>query len=156
MLQRYHSTHTTVYSRLFIGEAYFLSKDHSMTIEQTVLNTPAKVSIEERLKAIDKFFSPQTIAQVNDTAVKITKLKGEFIWHFHEAEDELFLVLHGKLLMKLRTGDVWVNQGEFIVVPKGVEHCPVAPEEVHIMLVEPQAIKRTGNVSESPESSINR
>jgi mannose-6-phosphate isomerase-like protein (cupin superfamily) len=127
-----------------------------MTNEQKVPSSPAKVSLRDRLEAIDKFFSPQTIGLVNNTAVKITKLKGEFIWHFHEAEDELFLVLHGKLLMKLRTGDVWVNQGEFIVVPKGVEHCPVAPEEVHIMLVEPQSIRRTGNVTESSEGSTSQ
>jgi mannose-6-phosphate isomerase-like protein (cupin superfamily) len=123
-----------------------------MADEHSCSTSPASVSLKERLGAIDKFFSPQTIALVNDTAVKITKLKGEFIWHFHEAEDELFLVLHGRLLMKLRTGDVWVNEGEFIVVPKGVEHCPVASEEVHIILVEPQSIKRTGNVTESPEA----
>jgi mannose-6-phosphate isomerase-like protein (cupin superfamily) len=126
-----------------------------MAKEQMVSSSPATISIEKSLGAIDKFFSPKTIARVNDTAIKITKLKGEFIWHFHEAEDELFFVVHGKLLMKLRTGDVWVNEGEFIVVPKGVEHCPVAPEEVHIMLVEPQSIKRTGNVTESSEAATN-
>lgn len=109
------------------------------------------ISIEQQLGAINQFFSPQTIANVNDTAIKLTKLKGEFIWHFHENEDELFLVLEGRLLMKLRTGDLWVNKGEFIVVPKGVEHCPVAAEEVHILLVEPQSINRTGNITEIPE-----
>ena len=119
---------------------------------KTSSGSPTTVSLEEELAAIQKFFSPQTLALVNDTAIKITKLKGEFLWHFHEAEDELFLVLEGRLLMKLRTGDVWVNKGEFIVIPKGVEHCPVAPEEVHIMLVEPQAIKRTGNVTEIPQA----
>jgi mannose-6-phosphate isomerase-like protein (cupin superfamily) len=124
-----------------------------MTNEQIVPSSPLKFSLQDRLDSIKKFFSPQTIGLVNNTAVKVTKLKGEFIWHFHEAEDEFFLVLHGKLLMKLRTGDVWLNQGEFIVVPKGVEHCPVAPEEVHIMLVEPQSIKKTGNVTESSESA---
>lgn len=123
-----------------------------MAKQQIVSASPATVSLQERLASINKFYSPQTIALVNDTAVKITKLKGEFIWHFHEAEDELFLVLEGKLLMKLRTGDVWVNKGEFIVVPRGVEHCPVAPEEVHIMLIEPQAIKRTGNITDIPEA----
>jgi mannose-6-phosphate isomerase-like protein (cupin superfamily) len=119
---------------------------------KTSSGSPTTVSLEEELAAIQKFFSPQTLALVNDTAIKITKLKGEFLWHFHEAEDELFLVLEGRLLMKLRTGDVWVNKGEFIVIPKGVEHCPVAPEEVHIMLVEPQAIKRTGNITDIPKA----
>ncbi len=113
--------------------------------------SPRAVSLRQQLAAINEFYSPQTIAHVNDTAIKLTKLKGEFLWHSHENEDELFLVLEGKLLMKLRTGDVWVEKGEFIVVPKGVEHCPVAPEEVHIMLVEPHSIKRTGNATEIPE-----
>jgi mannose-6-phosphate isomerase-like protein (cupin superfamily) len=122
-----------------------------MAKKQAASNSLSVVSIGQRLDAIDRFFSPQTIAQVNDTAIKLTKLKGDFIWHFHENEDELFLVLEGKLLMRLRTGEVWVNKGEFIVVPKGVEHCPVAPEEAHILLVEPQSLKRTGNVSEIPE-----
>ena len=114
-------------------------------------SAPCKVSIGQRLPAINQIYSPETIAQVNDTAIKITKLKGEFIWHFHENEDELFLVLEGQLLMKLRTGDVWISKGEFIVVPRGIEHCPVAPEEVHVMLVEPKSINRTGNATEIPE-----
>jgi mannose-6-phosphate isomerase-like protein (cupin superfamily) len=122
-----------------------------MAKESAVSSAPAAASLGQRLADINEFFSPQTVAHVNDTAIKLTKLKGEFIWHFHENEDELFLVLEGKLLMKLRTGDVWVNKGEFIVVPKGVEHCPVAPEEVHIMLVEPQSTTRNGNRTEIAE-----
>jgi mannose-6-phosphate isomerase-like protein (cupin superfamily) len=122
-----------------------------MTKAPDAVASPLKVSLEGELAAIREFFNPQTIALVNSTAIKLTKLKGEFMWHFHEGEDELFLVLEGRLRMKLRTGDVWVNKGEFIVIPKGVEHCPSAPEEVHIMLVEPQSIKRTGNVTEVPE-----
>jgi mannose-6-phosphate isomerase-like protein (cupin superfamily) len=123
-----------------------------MTNLKTSSSSPAIVSLQGELAGIQKFFSPQTVALVNDTAIKIAKLKGEFLWHFHEAEDELFLVLDGRLLMKLRTGDVWVNKGEFIVIPRGVEHCPVAPEEVHILLVEPQTIQRTGNVTDIPQA----
>jgi mannose-6-phosphate isomerase-like protein (cupin superfamily) len=118
----------------------------------TTNQTPATVSIERRLASIDKYFRQETLALVNDTAVKVVKVKGEFIWHFHELEDELFLVLEGKLLMKFRTGDVWVEKGEFIVVPRGVEHCPVAPEEVHLLLIEPQSINRTGNIKDVPEN----
>jgi mannose-6-phosphate isomerase-like protein (cupin superfamily) len=109
------------------------------------------VSIQQRLDAIDELWSQHVVAQVNDTAVKLVKLKGEFVWHFHENEDELFLVLEGRLLMRLRSGDVWVGKGEFILVPKGAEHCPVAPEEVHIMLIEPQRTNRTGNITDVPE-----
>lgn len=112
---------------------------------------PCKISIEQQLAAISRFYSPETIAHVNDTAIKVVKLRGEFIWHSHENEDELFLVLEGALLMKLRTGDVWIRRGEFIVIPRGTDHCPVAPEEVHVLLVEPGSIKRTGNATEVPE-----
>jgi mannose-6-phosphate isomerase-like protein (cupin superfamily) len=127
-------------------------KRTAMDTAQTASNAPEAVSLHERLASIQKLYSPLTIARVNDTAIKVTKLKGDFVWHFHEAEDELFLVLEGALLMKLRTGDVWVRKGEFIVIPRGVEHCPSAPEEVHIMLVEPQSTQRTGNVTDIPEA----
>lgn len=123
-----------------------------MTTPTTLSSSPAVVSLSEKLATIEQFYSQLTVATVSETAVKVVKLKGEFVWHFHEAEDELFLVIEGRLLMKFRTGDVWVNKGEFIVVPRGVEHCPSAPEEVHVMLVEPQAINRTGNVTDIPEA----
>lgn len=119
-----------------------------MIKKQATSGSPQTISLGLALAAIDKFYSPETIAHVNDTAIKITKFKGEFLWHFHENEDELFLVLEGKLLMRLRSGDVWVNKGEFIVVPRGVEHCPVAPDDVHVLLVEPRSIKKTGNLAE--------
>ena len=77
--------------------------------------------------------------------VKLAKLKGEFVWHQHEKEDELFLVIKGKLLIKLRDRDLWLNEGEFVVIPKGVEHCPVAEEEVHVMLLEPKSTLNTGD-----------
>src|SRR5437870_12999840 len=127
-----------------------------MAKQQMAPDAPKTVSIKNCLATINNFFSPRTVALVNETAIRITKVKGEFIWHFHEKEDELFLVLEGKLLMKLRTGDVWVNEGEFIVIPKGIEHCPIAPEEVHLMLVEPQSTTQTGNIAEVPISSQNR
>ena len=83
---------------------------------------------------------------IKDFYIKLAKLKGEFVWHHHENEDELFLVIKGKLLIKLRDGDLWLKEGEFAVIPKGVEHCPVAEEEVHVMLLEPKSTLNTGNM----------
>jgi mannose-6-phosphate isomerase-like protein (cupin superfamily) len=86
------------------------------------------------------------VGEVNDALVKLVKAKGEFLWHHHDNEDELFLVIKGRLRMRFRERDVWVEPGEFIIVPRGVEHMPVAEEEVHIMLFEPKSTLNTGNV----------
>ena len=83
---------------------------------------------------------------MNDTDVKVVRIRGEFVWHHHEAEDEMFLVVSGRLLMQFRDRDVWLGPGEFVVVPRGVEHRPVAPEEVEMMLVEPASTLNTGNL----------
>ncbi len=105
-----------------------------------------KVNIAEKLNLFNDYFSPKIVGQVNDAHVKLVKVKGDFVWHHHEAEDELFLVISGKLLMQFRDRDVWLEAGEFIIVPRGVEHRPCAPEEAHIMLFEPAATLNTGNV----------
>ena len=105
-----------------------------------------KVNLAQKLSQIDEHWSPRRIGSVNDTDVKIVKLQGEFVWHHHEAEDELFLVLRGRLLMQFRDREEWIEEGELIIVPRGVEHRPVAPEEVEIMLVEPVGTLNTGNV----------
>jgi mannose-6-phosphate isomerase-like protein (cupin superfamily) len=105
-----------------------------------------KVNLAEKLSLFQDYWSPKIVGELNDSYVKVVKLKGEFIWHHHEAEDELFLILKGTLLMRFRDRDVWVNEGEFIIVPKGVEHCPVAPEEVHLLLLEPKTTVNTGTV----------
>ena len=76
----------------------------------------------------------------------MVKLKGEFVWHHHEKEDELFLVVKGKLLIRLRDRDLWLQEGEFVIIPKGVEHLPVAEEEAHVLLLEPKTTLNTGNV----------
>jgi mannose-6-phosphate isomerase-like protein (cupin superfamily) len=102
--------------------------------------------VNEKLKLFQDHWSPKIIGELNDSYVKLVKLKGEFVWHRHETEDELFLVLKGTLVIKLRDGDVTLNQGEFIVIPRGVEHLPVADEEVHVMLLEPKTVLNTGNV----------
>jgi mannose-6-phosphate isomerase-like protein (cupin superfamily) len=105
-----------------------------------------KVNISEKLGGLGEMWSPRLAATVNDTDVKLVKLHGEFVWHHHEGEDELFLVLKGRLLMQFRDHEEWTEEGEFIVVPHGVEHRPVAPEEVHIMLIEPRGTLNTGNI----------
>ena len=86
------------------------------------------------------------VGEINDMYVKLVKFKGEFIWHHHDAEDEMFLVVKGRMLMRLRGEDVWVEEGEFIIIPRGVEHMPVAEEEAHVLLFEPRSTLNTGNV----------
>jgi mannose-6-phosphate isomerase-like protein (cupin superfamily) len=91
-------------------------------------------------------WSPKVIGDINEMQVKAVKLSGEFVWHRHDAEDELFLVHKGRLLMRFRDHEEWVEQGEFIIVPHGVEHQPVAPEECEVILLEPKTTLNTGNV----------
>ena len=105
-----------------------------------------KINIAEKLSLFSEYWQPHLVAQVNDTDVKLAKLHGEFVWHHHEHEDEMFLVIKGRLLMQFRDRDEWIEPGEFIVVPRGVEHRPVAPEEVELMLIEPRGTLNTGNV----------
>lgn len=108
----------------------------------------------DAINLIEKFalfadqWSPKVIAELNGQYVKLAKIEGEFVWHHHEDEDELFFVVKGTLLMKFRDRDVVVNQGEMIVVPAGVEHKPVAEEEVYILLFEPKSTRNTGNVQD--------
>jgi len=104
-----------------------------------------KVSLAEKFNLFQDYWSPKIAGELNDSYVKLVKLKGEFVWHHHENEDELFLVVKGSLLIKLRDRDVWLTEGEFFIIPKGVEHLPVAPEEVHVLLLEPKSTLNTGN-----------
>jgi mannose-6-phosphate isomerase-like protein (cupin superfamily) len=105
-----------------------------------------KVNLTAKFEQFQDMWSPKIVGEVNETAVKLVKLKDEFVWHHHDNEDELFLVVKGRLLMKFRDRDVWLDEGELIVIPRGVEHLPVAPEEVHVLLVEPNTTLNTGNV----------
>ena len=105
-----------------------------------------KVNVAQKFTLFNEYWVPYIVGELNDSYVKVDKLKGEFVWHKHEAEDELFLVTKGKLLIKLRDKDVWLDEGEFIIIPKGVEHKPVADEEVHVVLIEPKSTLNTGNV----------
>lgn len=103
-----------------------------------------KVNLSEKLALFSDFWSPKAVGTVNDVRVKLVKLKGEFIWHAHEAEDELFLVLRGTLRMQFRDGESVIDPGEFIIVPHHTEHRPVADDEVHVLLVEPSSTVNTG------------
>ncbi len=103
-----------------------------------------KVNLSEKLALFTDFWSPKAVGAVNDLHVKLVKLKGEFIWHAHAVEDELFLVLQGKLRMQFRDREVVVEPGELIVVPHGIEHRPVADAEVHVLLLEPKSTVNTG------------
>jgi mannose-6-phosphate isomerase-like protein (cupin superfamily) len=105
-----------------------------------------KVKLNETFAAFTEHWSPRIIAQVNDVHVKVAKLHGDFPWHAHDAEDELFLVVKGRLKLEFRDGEVWLGEGELAVVPRGTEHRPIADEEVHIVLIEPAGTLNTGNV----------
>jgi len=104
------------------------------------------INIADKFSQIQEYYRPRIAGELNDAYLKLVKLKGEFVWHQHENEDELFLVVKGRLLIKLRDRDLWVDEGEFVIVPKGVEHCPVADEEVQAILLEPKSTLNTGNV----------
>jgi mannose-6-phosphate isomerase-like protein (cupin superfamily) len=105
-----------------------------------------KVNIEEKLSQFSDYYNPRIIGELNGQHVKATKLKGEFIWHHHENEDEMFLIIKGILKMEFRDRTVELKPGEFIIVPRGVEHKPVAEEEVHLLLFEPASTINTGNL----------
>jgi mannose-6-phosphate isomerase-like protein (cupin superfamily) len=105
------------------------------------------VNLKAKLARGSDYWSPRIVGELNDAYVKVVKLKGEFVWHRHEAEDELFLVVEGRLRMQLRSGDRDLGPGELIIVPRGVEHCPLAlTDEVHVVLLEPKTTVNTGNV----------
>ncbi len=103
------------------------------------------VNIAQKFSLFNEHWSPRIAGELNDSHIKLAKLHGEFVWHQHENEDEMFLIVKGKLLIKLRDRDLWLNEGEFVIIPKGVEHCPVAEEEVHVMLLEPKSTLNTGD-----------
>ena len=105
-----------------------------------------KVNIADKLSQFDEQWKPKIVGQVNDAHVKLVKFQGDFVWHHHEEEDELFLVVSGSIVIKFRDRDVRLEEGEFLIVPRGVEHKPVAEEEAAVMLFEPATTLNTGNV----------
>jgi mannose-6-phosphate isomerase-like protein (cupin superfamily) len=107
---------------------------------------PEKVNLEQKFAAIREYWKPYIAAELNGQLVKLDKLKGEFVWHHHENEDELFFCVKGRFRIEFRDKTVWLEPGEFIVVPRMVEHRPVADEEAWILLFEPASTLNTGNV----------
>ena len=105
-----------------------------------------KINLAEKLALFSEHWTPKIVAELEDFHVKLAKVQGELVWHAHDDEDELFLVLRGRLTLRMRGGDVVLGEGELYVVPKGVEHCPVAEEETHLLLVERKSTKHTGDV----------
>ena len=104
-----------------------------------------KVNIKEKLKLIKKHWDPKIVGELNGQHVRLVKFQDEFVWHKHEMEDELFFVLAGAFDMQYRDRTVTVEEGEFVIVPRGVEHCPKAEQEVHVMLFEPAGVVNTGD-----------
>lgn len=105
-----------------------------------------KVNLSEKFGRFGEHWQPKIAGEINDTYVKLVKFQGEFVWHHHDEEDEMFLVVKGSMVMRLRDRDVTVGEGEFIIIPRGVEHMPVADEEAHVVLFEPKTTLNTGNV----------
>ena len=103
------------------------------------------VDLAQKLSLVRDHWSPKVVARLNDYEVKVVKVQGEFVWHRHDDTDELFLVVSGRLRIQLRDGDVELGPGQLYVVPRGVEHCPVADEETHALLLEPQGVVNTGD-----------
>jgi len=104
------------------------------------------VNIQGKFSKFSEHWSPKVVGELNDQYIKLVKAKGEFVWHHHETEDELFLVVKGRLRMLFKDREVVLNEGEFLIVPRGVEHKPVAEGETHIVLLEPKSTLNTGNV----------
>jgi mannose-6-phosphate isomerase-like protein (cupin superfamily) len=115
-----------------------------------------KVNLAEKLASFDEIFSPRIVGYYNDTKIQVAKTRGEFVWHSHAETDDLFLVLKGSLRVELRDGAVDVGEGELLVVPRGVEHRPVADEEAHVLLLELEGTPNTGDADAeaAPEVEI--
>jgi mannose-6-phosphate isomerase-like protein (cupin superfamily) len=113
------------------------------------------INIADKHALFDDAWNPRVVGRVNSTAIKLVKLRGEFSWHKHDAEDEMFLVTRGQLRMRFRDGDKMIGPGEFITVPRGVEHCPVTDtDEVHVMLIEPDTTLNTGDAADARRRDV--
>lgn len=113
-----------------------------------------KIDLAQKFGMFTDHWHPRVVADLNDSYVKLAKLSGEFVWHSHADEDELFVIVKGRLRMQFRDGEVTIGEGEILVVPKGVEHRPIADEEVHVMLIEPKATKHTGDLETAQTVAI--
>ena len=103
-----------------------------------------KVNLDEKMRAIAEYWQPGIVAELDNSYVKLAKVKGEFVWHTHDNEDELFIVLEGKLTIRMRESEVTLGGGELFVVPKGVEHCPAADEDTYVLVIERKTTAHTG------------
>ena len=106
-----------------------------------------KVNLNQKLQLFQDHWKPKIVGELNQKMVKLVKFQGPFVWHHHEREDEMFLVIKGRFRMEFRDRQVWLEEGEFLIVPEGVEHRPVADEEAHVLLFEPASVLNTGNVT---------
>ncbi|MGH9941812.1 MAG: cupin domain-containing protein [Pyrinomonadaceae bacterium] len=107
-----------------------------------------KINLSQKLSLFNEHWRPKIVGALNGQEVKLVKFQGEFVWHQHEEADEMFLVVGGRFRMEFRDRQVWLEEGEFIIVPRGIEHRPVAEAEVHVLLFEPAALRNTGNVED--------
>ncbi len=106
----------------------------------------SKVNLAEKFRLFSEHWSPKIVGELNGQHVKLVKFQGAFVWHHHEREDEMFFVVKGRFRIEFRDREVWLEEGEFLIVPRGTEHRPVADEEVHVLLFEPVGTLNTGNV----------
>ncbi len=113
-----------------------------------------KVNLREKFSLFSEHWKPKIVGDLNGQQVKLVKFAGPFVWHRHEAEDELFLVVEGGFRMEFRDRSVWLENGEFLIVPRGVEHRPVAEEEVHVLLFEPATTLNTGNAQSELTAAV--
>jgi mannose-6-phosphate isomerase-like protein (cupin superfamily) len=104
-----------------------------------------KINLQEKLSSFDAHWQPKIVGELNGQYVKLVKFQGPFVWHHHEEEDEMFMVLKGRFRMEFRDRSIWIEEGEFIIVPHGEEHRPVADEEAQVLLFEPASTLNTGN-----------
>lgn len=112
------------------------------------------INLAEKLSRFTEQWSPKTITQLNDYDVMVVKVKGEFVWHKHDETDDFFLVLKGRLTIQMHDGNVHLNAGDLFVVPRGVEHCPIAEEETHLLLIEPRGTPNTGDVRTAAQRQV--
>ena len=106
-----------------------------------------KVNLAQKLQLFHEHWKPKIVGELNGQMVKLVKFQGPFVWHHHQEEDEMFLVIQGRFRMEFRDRQVWLEEGEFLIVPRGIEHRPVAEEEAHVLLFEPATVLNTGNVT---------
>ena len=106
------------------------------------------VNLAQKLTLFQEYWSPKIVGELNENYLKVVKVKGEFVWHKHDDDDELFLVLKGRLVIQLRDQEITLNESDFLVVPKGVEHRPVAEDEAHVLLIEPKTVVNTGDATD--------